>query len=371
MPKAHISIRLSKRWFLSGAVLLVGLGALEIGQRVSDWRKAGKREANPYSFRIVTRDGTPATDKPGGLLFSLSPILTARTQPAQTIGPVTINRHGFRGPEIARAKTAGVTRVALLGGSTAFGHGASTADATVARRLEAELTTRTGRAHEVLNAACIAHHSQQELIVFATEVVDFAPDVIVVLDGWNDFYQAGFRPRDEPLFHALFAEVEMLVARAQHPLRNALRASALIRGIERRRARAAIEDFAHRPEAVPAYRRNLEQIVRLGRANGARVLLVVQPELFARAEPIPDPERDVRARKAADGYGAYAPIYAQYVTAAREVAAARSAGFLDATTIFDRCDDWVFTDWVHLNDRGNALLATAIAEAVVALEDRR
>lgn len=371
MSKKHLTIRLPKRWLLSAAVLVGAVAALEIGQRVSDWRKANKRHANPYSFRIVTRDGTPATEKPGGLVFALSPSLTVRTRPSQTIGPVRINRHGFRGPDIERDAATGVTRVALLGGSTAFGHGASTPEAAVARVLERDLTARTGRPHEVLNAACIAHHSQQELIVLATEVVDFAPDVIVVLDGWNDFYQAGFRPHDEPLFHALFAELESLIARAQHPLRNAVRASALVRGIERKRARATVEGFAERPDAVPAYRRNLEQIVRLGRANAARVLLVPQPELFARAGPIPDAEQAVRERKRAGGYDDYAPLYTRYVEAARDVAASLSAGFLDATTIFDGTDESVFTDWVHLNDRGNERLGRAIASAVVALDTRR
>ena len=40
---------------------------------------------------------------------------------------------------------------------------------------------------EVINAAIVGHASGQELVYLLTELVDLQPDLVITLDGWNDY----------------------------------------------------------------------------------------------------------------------------------------------------------------------------------------
>ncbi|HMZ56949.1 MAG TPA: hypothetical protein PLT48_19030, partial [Nitrospira sp.] len=101
-------------------------------------------------------------------------------------------------------------RVVLVGGSTAFGTGLESDRETVASQLAQRLNV------EVINAAVIGHGSGQELTYLLTELVDLHPDVVIALDGWNDYYKH-LEVRDPHLLGMNgFDEIEdQLVASAQ------------------------------------------------------------------------------------------------------------------------------------------------------------
>jgi hypothetical protein len=70
-----------------------------------------------------------------------------------------------------------------VGGSTAFGTGLDSDRETVAAQLAELLDV------EVINAAVIGHGSGQELTYVLNDLVDLHPDVVIALDGWNDYYK--------------------------------------------------------------------------------------------------------------------------------------------------------------------------------------
>ena len=72
-------------------------------------------------------------------------------------------------------------RIIVVGGSTAFGTGLQNDDETFAHHLEHLLNA------EVINAAVVGHASGQELVYLLTELVDLQPDLVITLDGWNDY----------------------------------------------------------------------------------------------------------------------------------------------------------------------------------------
>ncbi len=320
------------------------------------------------------------TDRPGRLVYRHHPFLVCDLKPDQRTPELTVNHQGFRGRDRAKEKPAGTRRVLVLGGSAAFGMYASGDDRTFPAVLE-RLLGEQGRTGEVLNAGRPSYESAQELILLATAAVDYAPDVVLVHDGWNDLYgSARERPDREPV-PGLFLEIDQVLAEGRRGcMTDALRCSAFGRFLEGRIARLrkrlsgpgdgprpAFDTLHDHPAALPRYRRNLRAICRLASAYGATVVLTAQPELFQRKGPVPEAERAIREREAKDAPG-YDRLglerYPGFVRAAEEVAREEGALFVDLTTAFDSVADAVFVDQVHLNDRGQEVVARQVFPVV-------
>ena len=106
---------------------------------------------------------------------------------------VITERHGFRyAEELSLAKPAGETRIFVLGGSVIF-YGLSN-DTTICgvleRLLNEELTTagREGEVIKVINAGIVSGDSDQELAVLVHHIAELSPDVVLVIDGFNELW---------------------------------------------------------------------------------------------------------------------------------------------------------------------------------------
>src|SRR5262249_47151359 len=120
----------------------------------------------------------------GYLELELRPFVGIGNRPHQSLPYFSINSQGFRGREIT-SRQSSRRRVVLVGGSTAFGTGLRSDADTVSARLE-ELHSD----FEVINAAVIGHQSGQELALLVSQLVDLKPDLVLTLDGFNDFTSA-------------------------------------------------------------------------------------------------------------------------------------------------------------------------------------
>jgi hypothetical protein len=88
------------------------------------------------------------------------------------------NHLGFSGPLPTYSRTKGIVRVACLGGSTtAFG---------LVEEIDKFLNSGNGDKFEMLNFALAGWSSVHSLVNLVLNVVDFAPDYLVVHHGWND-----------------------------------------------------------------------------------------------------------------------------------------------------------------------------------------
>lgn len=110
---------------------------------------------------------------------------------------------GFRSDRpIAKDKPPGVIRIVMMGASALYGIGAEapyprrptlkndeTIPAVLQERLNAELTT-AGRSErvEVINAAVVAYWTFHHLVYFNETLYEYRPDLVLFLDGHNDFY---------------------------------------------------------------------------------------------------------------------------------------------------------------------------------------
>ncbi|MBM3751961.1 MAG: SGNH/GDSL hydrolase family protein [Acidimicrobiia bacterium] len=111
------------------------------------------------------------------------------------------DRHGFiHNGDPSRdltTKAPGVYRIFILGGSPVAGMWSG--DVTIAGRLEVLLNAGpdpAGRRFEVVNAAMEGWNSSQELAMLSNYLPEFAPDLIIAINGFNDVFHAIRAPRE-------------------------------------------------------------------------------------------------------------------------------------------------------------------------------
>ncbi|HVR69835.1 MAG TPA: SGNH/GDSL hydrolase family protein [Vicinamibacteria bacterium] len=155
--------------------VLVTLGALELAFRAARV-PVGTVQINRATVR---RSPNPR------LRFDLRPGAVAAAEVEYRV-----NTSGLRGPEVGEAKPAGVTRVAVLGDSIAFGYWVAEEDA-FPRQLERLLNAGpAARRVEVLNFGVPGYNLDQTTEVLRSRVLRFAPDAVVLALCLNDLESA-------------------------------------------------------------------------------------------------------------------------------------------------------------------------------------
>ncbi|HOE05467.1 MAG TPA: hypothetical protein PLZ52_09630 [Bacteroidales bacterium] len=97
------------------------------------------------------------------------------------------NSDGFK-TGITREKPDNVVRIAITGGSVAYGN---ESENTIAAQLETLLNQSPGETHfEVMNAGVPAYVVEQEFIMIQLVLQYYHPDIIVSLSGYNDLISA-------------------------------------------------------------------------------------------------------------------------------------------------------------------------------------
>jgi lysophospholipase L1-like esterase len=146
-------------------------------QEEAKWSK----QVRPYYWSSFhTHDGIALGTRAGPLKLALHPFLGYSNLPNQKTPHFSINNLGFRGGDIRKGEKT-KKRIIVVGGSTAFGTGLQHDEETFAQHLAQLLNA------EVINAAVVGHASGQELVYLVTELVDLQPDLVITLDGWNDY----------------------------------------------------------------------------------------------------------------------------------------------------------------------------------------
>jgi hypothetical protein len=130
-------------------------------------------------------------------VFAVVTVLFATVLPIAAIAGLDLYLHqrysdrggyniwGYRGPALG-AKAAGERRLAVLGGSTAFGYGVRSEDAFPAAL---ERTLRASRPHEDVTVVNLAWNGEgANAFPFTLEAYDYLDaDVVLLYSGYNDF----------------------------------------------------------------------------------------------------------------------------------------------------------------------------------------
>jgi len=313
------------------------------------------------------------------------------------------NANGFRRSEdVARTKPPGTYRVFLMGASTAYGMGGlwphiqtdyavldnrETIDAYLERQLQAAFPEVTV---EVINAAITSTWTHHSLIYINQTILGYDPDMILFLDGFNDFYrtdsghdqfshyaydlQSRIIMGEPTLYSLLYANGWWLFRKSAlfHVLGRSLR---VVRLATKAKPDQRPEDVDYQlarlatvfPENALKMQRRTGLILR---DEGVEAVFMLQPLLaLERDKPMPLIERelfDFNLESWPPNHEAFIHQARDTIVAYDQAMAADVGGhFLDLTPIYRDVPQQIFTDYAHLTPLGNELLAEAVAAFIL------
>lgn len=314
------------------------------------------------------------------------------------------NAQGFRRDSVvSRVKPAGTYRIFLMGGSTAYGTGGLWPhiqndwpvlknSETIDSYLQQILRDSLGAAQvEVVNAAIVSSWTHQHLIYLNQTILGYSPDMVLFLDGFNDFY---FYNRDHDQFaeynygspaqtimgdptvgSLAFANGWWLFRRSPvaHVVGRSLRDLKLLMAPRQVRKPLNIDSSLAGLETVFP-RSALKMHRRMGlilRDENVRAVFMQQPMLVLEGgrKPMPPMERklfDFNVSSYLPNYEQFAIRATNFTTAQeRKMASDVGGNFIDLTNTFDGVPWQAFTDYAHLTPRANQLVAARIANEIL------
>jgi lysophospholipase L1-like esterase len=313
------------------------------------------------------------------------------------------NSVGFRrSSEVEVAKPAGTYRIFLMGASTAYGLGGlwphiqrdyAVLDnsQTIDAYLQAILGDSVpGARVEVINAAVTSTWTHHHLIYLNQRLLGYDPDMVLFLDGFNDFFFAN-RDHDQfasysyglpsrvimgdPSLYALAYANSWWLFRKSAAAHVASRLGQTIkRALSRSRPPTINADSAVARLRDVFPRNALKMHERSGlilQAESVRTVFMLQPLLILERQRrgMPPIERQLFDFNVASwpvNYEEFSHRAMPFIRERETAMAARvGATFLDLSQPFDGVEEQVYTDYAHLTPRGNELLAQRIAAHVL------
>lgn len=192
-PGSRESLSFGKRALFSLATLLISLVAVELGVRVIFALRVGPTVLlhGLKSAQLSVDSSVEHPDHRVGPYAKYTPhqLRVDRDHESGELFQVRINSRGFRGEDVAPEKPPGVVRVVTLGASSTFGY-YSRDEQTYPRLLEQILNERSHGAlrFEVVNLG-IPHSTSTNLVaLFLAEALPLQPDVVTFYSGINDMH---------------------------------------------------------------------------------------------------------------------------------------------------------------------------------------
>ena len=337
---------------------------------------------------LRTGDLDPVTPALADARVGPHPYLSYALRPNFRIDPtpdsyfqLSHNSLGFRGKETTWEKPPGVYRIVCLGGSSTYGFGPTTDETNWPSLLERRLHGAIGgRAVEVINLGAQGYSTFESLIQLSLRGVDLQPDLVLVYHAINDMRCALYPGvvRDNTHWRSVWpvdrkAPSEQLLERSG--IYRVWRRYATDWAKERQNLGGyVIVDFGRHGASeltqptdlnlgFQNFERNLRSIVAVARGHGAEVMLLTQSTRLI------DFDRFESAQLERAGFERMTDII-------RSVAEELDTHFVDTRSVLEpeadrrraaEGHDGLFTDTVHLTDRGCMILASLIADEIARL----
>jgi lysophospholipase L1-like esterase len=273
-----------------------------------------------------------------------------------SVGRISINSLGLRGPEVNLAKPPSVRRIAIVGESSAFGYQVS--DGEEAARLLVRTLGDRSETIEVLNGGVPGYNLFQSIVRFGEVLAPLKPDIVIAYLGWNDLpYIVSNEPAADRFCRRPVA------AAWERLLSHSTLYGFVVYRVWGGPVQMVPADFAS-GEPTPAGQRqfvdNLSALATEVERSGARLIVCAQATAAH-----PDVSNELRS--------ALGPDDAKQAAAIRlgdwlhrtlaDFAAERNLAFIDAYAEIPATST-MLVDYVHLTAQGEQRLADLWAEAV-------
>lgn len=267
---------------------------------------------------------------------------------------ISTNSLGLRGPEIDLAKPDGGARIAVFGGSAAFGYLVS--DGQEAARLLEKRLQREFAGVQVLNGGVPGYNLNHSFVLYEEVVAPLQPDIVVLYAGCNDIGYVVSQDPDARRFQ---------FAGAPPAWERILGRSALY-GFVAYRVLGGPADFAignrvvelPTPQGLGRFRQNLARFADRVAADGGRLLLCAEATA-ARADVAPDLRTCMGATE--EDIERTIAIFEALRSELRSFAAERGLLYVDASARVPPTREYL-GDTIHLTAPGEELLADVLAK---------
>ena len=308
-------------------------------------------------------------------LYTVDPTINLRVPVAGiSAGHITVNRLGFRGPEIAVPKPAGTIRVAFLGASTTWCAEVSGNDYVWPHLVTASLSRAfPGTSFDYVNGGVPGYTIQSIQKNLQYRVAPLQPDVIVIYEAANNL---SGEMRELALKRGIIEDrdIEVTSWPSKYSLlwylvEKNLRVMTAQRMAENREGLLNVDANALGSE----YKQALTDLVRAAQRTAKLVAVAtfsIQPR---RDQP---PEQQMRASGSALFYMPFVTpatiidAYGQYNRVIREVAHETGVLLIDGEDDIPG-DPAHFTDSVHFTDLGSKAMAERISRSLIDNSDLR
>lgn len=285
-----------------------------------------------------------------------------------SVGHISINSLGFRGPEIAVPKPPGTVRLAFLGASTTWCAEVSGNDFTWPHLVTASLRRAfPGVKFDYINGGVPGYTIESLLTSLEHRIAPLQPDVIVIYEASNNLTG---ELRDLAAARGVIRNAKM--QELTWPSRYSLLWNLVEKNLRVIAAQHAAKTRRESLEVDPStlgegYRHILTQLVLAARQHAKLVVVVTFSTQLRRGQT---PEQQERASSSAMFYMPFATSrllidgYERYNQIAREVA--RETGvFLIEKENDIPADSGHFTDTVHFTDEGSRAMAERVSRQLI------
>jgi lysophospholipase L1-like esterase len=350
-----------------------------------DKRALIKTERDPHvELSYVSREGNGKT-----IFYDIHrkktrylPFLGWIGEPNTDLSTIKTNELGFRDkPLLARKDNE--YRILILGGSTAWGLGASSNEKTVAGALESQLNSSSDNySYRVMNGAYPGWQSRQELTVLMEFYDDFDPDLIIAVTGWNDVYvlTSGEDPdlqmRKESGMLAKAVKETLQPMSTMYAVRKFAGSLGIWRLVVHIREKMHLAsppsvrvsyDVENAELIIPGMVDRYLTMANFSKRHGAKLMLAIQPDIYTTGKILTQEEESVSDRytsKFLDIEKTYPKYRANFLDKLREQFTDSEVAVLDLGGVFDDLGDPVFLDHCHFNDLGYQQIASLLHDRI-------
>ena len=271
-----------------------------------------------------------------------------------------INSFGFRGEEFDAAKSEGSVRIVALGGSTTFGVGVEDGS-TYPEFLEEILNSGLDGKYEVINAGISAAMATEVSNLLDKEVLSFNPDMIIVNSLFNNLYNSKITYKIRWNIIRMLNQILLAKSLLYCTLRE--KVAIVLNKSPGDLYKASLSDMFYNFMHDESFWRDLKSaftdMARTAGSHDVRMIIINQPVWLR------DYKRENARSLLFDEM--LRPVYQRAYALFDELASEEGVEVVNAAASFERLQDKeeLYTDGLHLTEKGNKYLATLVAERIL------